>query len=481
MKTSFLGIIFVIIFSSVFFGNAYGSIYLDKEVYTWTDKIKIRITEHGVDSEGSTVKIYTDSHELKNYKLSKTGNGLYTGEIILTGFLHDVDEDGKTDTTPRTVGSGPNNGFLETDRDDTFTISVEFRDGDKISKSAKISWNKGDVIFDMSNYLLNDSPKIQVTDIDMNLNPETLDKIPIHVFSDSDKAGILVDAIETHEESGLFETTVSFTQEHASSGSRLFAISGDGIYAQYDDHTLPAPSRINDDLEIIAESTIFADSPIPEPEQDLSVYENCGPGTTLQNGICIVEEVVKTNSSGIWGPVIEYPVISPLKQFKSGISYDEIQCKNDMHVLTERPNDKIACVYELTAEKLGWKIINSFIHDKYVFEVAKDNVLFGVDYSIKGGMVKDITSDVDANSLLIKIDSSAVGNLTIGIPRDLVDAKQDYCPPRKVNSPDDLFFVLLDGKEIPYDEISTTNETRTLKIHFLEDTSIIEIIGTCFV
>ena len=88
MKTRLLIIIvFVIVFSSVFVGNAYGSIYFDKEVYTWTDKINIRITEHGIDADGSSVKIYTDNYELKNYKLAKSGNGLYTGKIILTGFF----------------------------------------------------------------------------------------------------------------------------------------------------------------------------------------------------------------------------------------------------------------------------------------------------------------------------------------------------------------------------------------------------------
>ena len=69
-------LIFIILFSSVFVGFAYGSIYFDKEVYTWTDKIHIRITEHGLDNDNSSVRIYTSGHELDNYKLAKAGNGL---------------------------------------------------------------------------------------------------------------------------------------------------------------------------------------------------------------------------------------------------------------------------------------------------------------------------------------------------------------------------------------------------------------------
>ena len=92
-----------------------------------------------------------------------------------------------------------------------------------------------------------------------------------------------------------------------------------------------------------------------------------------------------------------------------------------------------------------------------------------------------MTFDTDMNSLMIAIDSSSVGSLTVEIPRGLLDAKMDYCPPKIDNPPDDRFFVLLDGEEIMFDEISTTNQTRTLKIHFLPDTSKIEILGTCLI
>ena len=92
----------VILLSSVFVGVAYGAVSLDKGTYTWTDKVHIRVTEHGLDLDGTSVRISTSDHQLNNYKLSKAGNGLYVGEIILTGFLHDVDGDGRPDTNPRT-------------------------------------------------------------------------------------------------------------------------------------------------------------------------------------------------------------------------------------------------------------------------------------------------------------------------------------------------------------------------------------------
>lgn len=139
MKTIFLivAILGLFVSSTLFVSDVYASIYLDKGKYTWTDKINIRVTEHGVDSQGASVTVSTSDHELRNYKLSKAGNGLFTGQVTLTGFSHDANGNGKSDTIPRTTGSGSNNGFLETDRDDEFTISTRFADGDEIKKNCQ--------------------------------------------------------------------------------------------------------------------------------------------------------------------------------------------------------------------------------------------------------------------------------------------------------------------------------------------------------
>jgi len=320
---------FVILFSSLFVGDAYGSISIQKGPFTWTDKIHIKISEYGVDR--ASVKISTSTNQLVDYKLSKVRDNLYTGEIILTGFLHDVDGDGKPDTNPRTMGSGSNNGFLEITRDDELKISVRFADGDKMSQSVKIRWNEGTIDFDKPRYAPNESAKLQVIDPDMNLNPEALDTIQVFVFSDTDKAGIKVKAIETQEESGLFETTVSFTQDKSSSGNRLFAMNGDMIYAQYNDYTLPKPYRVSDDLEIIAESTFNVD-PIPKLTLD----------SDSMNGEHESSVEIESN---------EEQFISPLKQFKSGISIDKIRCK-ELMIFMVKYDGSPACVKEQTFEKL---------------------------------------------------------------------------------------------------------------------------------
>ena len=239
--------------------NPYAPIFTDKEVYTWTDKIRITIVapswnvdRYGIDSigtqEGHLIKISTSDKELEPYKLAETepSSGTFSGEVILTGFSHDVDGDGKSDTNPRTIGNGPTGGFLETERDGGITISFEFADGVVLTQSVKVSWNIGNVKFMKPDYAIGETAIIRVVDIDMNLNPEAGDQGEVEVSSDSDGAGILVNVIETSDDSGLFEAAISFTQNQASSGNRLFANPGDSLYVKYDDYTLPSPYSISD-------------------------------------------------------------------------------------------------------------------------------------------------------------------------------------------------------------------------------------------
>lgn len=252
----------------------YAPIYFDRDVYSWTDKVRVTIAapawnanEYGIDSIGDDsdhpIKISTSSASLNRYELTETSHnsGVFTGEIILSGFAHDVDGDGDDDTTPRTSGSGPNGGFLESDRDDGLTISFEFADGVVLTESAHIQWNVGVVEFSNPNYLEDDQVVIRIIDPDMNLNPETLDDLKIDVSSDSDSAGIEVVATETDDESGVFEAVIILTQSDESSGNRLRALPGDSITAIYQDRTLPAPDSIQDELDIISKSFVGSDAP----------------------------------------------------------------------------------------------------------------------------------------------------------------------------------------------------------------------------
>jgi len=92
-----------------------------------------------------------------------------------------------------------------------------------------------------------------------------------------------------------------------------------------------------------------------------------------------------------------------------------------------------------------------------------------IGYKITGGKLLNIMPDVEANSLIVSIDATSDGSLTLTIPRSILDAT--------INGEDDDFFVLIDGEEVDFDE-TTTSTDRTLTIAFPAGAEEIEIIGT---
>jgi predicted secreted protein with PEFG-CTERM motif len=93
-----------------------------------------------------------------------------------------------------------------------------------------------------------------------------------------------------------------------------------------------------------------------------------------------------------------------------------------------------------------------------------------VTYDITNGKVLGMKIDSQAKSLLVAIQTSNDGVLTITLPRALIDAK--------VGSHDDKYFILLDGHEADFSETNATSTDRTLSIPFVYGTEEIEIMGT---
>src|SRR3970040_2209632 len=261
---------------TIFTSNFGATVELDQKVYTWTDKVYITIVapDHNFDSNlvdeiGDTdedpIKVSTRGDDLDNYKLVETGTdtGIFTGEVILTGFTHDADGDsttGDTDgndvVTQASTGTGPTDGLLSADDDDGITVSFEFSEDETIVGSALIRWNIGEVQWLEASYPASGTGVVRVIDPDMNLNPEAVDNFNADVWSDSDAGGIDLTLTETNEATGIFEGTVFFTVTDESSGHRLRVAEGDTITAEYEDNTLPDPYTRADELEVTGTSII---------------------------------------------------------------------------------------------------------------------------------------------------------------------------------------------------------------------------------
>ncbi|TLY03094.1 MAG: PEFG-CTERM sorting domain-containing protein [Thaumarchaeota archaeon] len=98
-----------------------------------------------------------------------------------------------------------------------------------------------------------------------------------------------------------------------------------------------------------------------------------------------------------------------------------------------------------------------------VFEVKDptSQQTFGVNYTITGGTVKDISIDTQSISLIISINSTTDGTITIQIPRALVDAKTN-------SGQDDAFIILIDGAEVKSQSESSNSNYRNLTIQFYQ-------------
>ena len=92
-----------------------------------------------------------------------------------------------------------------------------------------------------------------------------------------------------------------------------------------------------------------------------------------------------------------------------------------------------------------------------------------ISYEITNGKIISVIPDLDAISLLIYIEATGDGSVTLTIPRSVLDAT--------INGDDTEFFVLVDDEETEFDEIRTSVD-RKLTIPFSAGAEQIEIIGT---
>jgi hypothetical protein len=206
----------------IFTSNFGATVELDQKVYTWTDKVFITIVapDHNFDSKlvdeiGETANdpiiVQTRTAKLTNYKLAETGTdtGIFTGEVILTGFTHNADgdtatgTDGNDVTTTAATGSGPTDGKLSASDNDGLTVSFEFNEDETVIGSALIRWSIGEVSWLESSYPATGTGVVRIVDPDMNLNPESVDNFNVDVWSDSDAGGIDLTVTETNEATNI--------------------------------------------------------------------------------------------------------------------------------------------------------------------------------------------------------------------------------------------------------------------------------------
>lgn len=103
---------------------------------------------------------------------------------------------------------------------------------------------------------------------------------------------------------------------------------------------------------------------VPEPPyfENIDEEKPCGLGTVYQDGICVVDKIENSTETSAdpskrWGGPYTFDGKSPLKQFKSGVPIDEIQCNEGLVQIFKKSDNSPACVTLQTKSKLierGW-------------------------------------------------------------------------------------------------------------------------------
>ena len=239
---------------------------LDQRVYTWTDKVFVTIvaSDYNFDSntidevgnqDNGKINISTREGTIKNYRLVETGpdTGVFSGTITLSGF----DYDSVNHNAQKTSGTGPTNGYIETNNEDGLSVSFDYSPGEPpLVASAEVRWNVGEVQWLEPSYASTDSGTVRVIDPDMNLNPDAVDNIEMVVYSDTFRGGIKLTVTETNDSTGIFEGAVAFDPNRAPQGHRLHVTEGDIVTAIYEDFTLPRPDGKGDSQDITATTLI---------------------------------------------------------------------------------------------------------------------------------------------------------------------------------------------------------------------------------
>jgi len=107
-----------------------------------------------------------------------------------------------------------------------------------------------------------------------------------------------------------------------------------------------------------------------------------------------------------------------------------------------------------------------------IFEINAGNQgTFDVEYTIKGGTIKDMIVDLSIFAIIVQIESTDQGTISLDLPREFIGAE-------KQDGKDDTFIILIDGIEVAYQESVVHSDSRVITINFEEGDSDIEIIGT---
>jgi hypothetical protein len=153
---------------------------------------------------------------------------------------------------------------------------------------------------------------------------------------------------------------------------------------------------------------------------------------------------------------------SPLKQFKSGIKSEDVQCDIGFQLILKGSDNSPACVKNSD-------VLNFIERSWTTRTIHVENTDQSFNYTITSGQLEQAKADLESKSLVLTIKTTRNGTLIAHLPRSLIDPH--------INGQDSAFVIFEDGKEASYKQTMTEITERTLSIPFQYGVSTIEIIA----
>ena len=234
----------------------------------------LTITARGDGNKNAELDICNDS-DSEGLIESGPNTGVFYGRLKLSASDHDMNNDGVKETAlgGTSCKNSPFDEYakIETGRDGAVTVNWEYNPEDNkvITKTLTYGWSVASIEFLEDEYPLDDRNKVQFKLNEKDLGDMPKDKVDLNyrVWSDSDLAGITVEATQDgnwNQKKPYF----FYIQDHEeSNGDSLYAQEGDTIYVKYVDTTLPAigPNgeqwSKSDTLDIIATTSVTSGYP----------------------------------------------------------------------------------------------------------------------------------------------------------------------------------------------------------------------------
>ena len=341
-------------------GNIMGGCKEKLDGYSWGSRIYILIYSPGFNSDPNRIDVIGNNNHTPITANSREGSislagdgcngfietapdhGLFFGSIKLSGFRHDINGDGSPDLyggnrcekTYSVLDDG--SGKVEAKQEGGVTVNFEWREDEFVSKTALYSWREATLEFDKTEYDVSDEIHLTLTDLDNMRWPfDTKKSYPVHVYSDSDLAGIMMDAYLVPSFKGIVQMNGNYPiklnltfddKSYESSapfgfGHGLLRVSpGDTIYAKYWDYSLPRPYTISDQKQIVSTAKVndLVDVTIP---LEVSTEITDSNGKPLHHCIKGENIKIKTNVLNTKDEVVSAYIITQIKDSDNVIQH----------------------------------------------------------------------------------------------------------------------------------------------------------------